>query len=214
MNADAGWLGEKLYNRTGRPGAKTLVGNWAEEGRLETDVEFRNASSGFPTAPGAESSPFLVSAVAPEARTMAHVTTEQRAEYTAENGDLMKLRGAGSGVRAQLRAQMVLDEARLMVEADTQRRADLLRPAAVSTAYRDTHGSSVEGPPVRTVVPDTVMQQRYASDVAVTLYSGDPVTGEFMATQGRTGHAEGARNPQAKNSAFSMDKYQYALSRA
>ena len=207
------WINEKRYNKSGRVGGKTLIGNWREEQRLDGDLGIASGTIVDTNRKGAESTPFLLSSVPRAQRSMVDLDTEQQAQFNQRNSDVTLLRPAKLGVRSMLRAQDILSEARQFVAADdaARRRPDATPPKSCARDMCDRTG--VEGPPLMRVDPFKTFT--YLDDRVVTLYTGDPTTGETMhALPGRTAVAPGAPNPHAKNHGFTMDKYVYALSRA
>lgn len=212
MSAGHLWINEKRYNKNGRVGGKTLIGNWHEEQRLETDVGLLPGTMIDTNRKGAESTPFLISSVPKDGRSLSGETSEHHAQFNHENSDVTLLRPSELGVRSMLRAQAILDEAKQRVKEEEERRRKVEAPTKMSAAAEAIAKTGVRGPALMTVDPFKDMS--YLSDVAVTLYTGDPTTGETMkAIPGRTAVAQGAPNSLAKNTFFSCDKYVHALSR-
>lgn len=211
MSSGQLWINEKRYNKSGRVGGKTLISNWQEEARLETDVGLLPGTTIDTNKKGAESSPFLISSIPKESRSLAGECSEQNAQYNLQNSDVTLLRPAKLGVRSMLRAQAILDEAKDRVKEEEERRRRVEKTKTQSAAAEAIEKTGVRGPLVMTV--DPTKELMYKDDVAITVYTGCPTTGDVMkAVPGRTSVAPGAPNPMAKNSFFSCDKYVYSMS--
>jgi hypothetical protein len=208
------WINEKRYNKCGRVGGKTLIGNWQEERRLELDGGLVAGTMVDTNRKGAESTQFLVSSEPRQSRSMSGVRSEHHAQFTEENSDVTLLRPPQLGVRTALRAQAILDEAKARVREEEERRRRVEAATWRSSQAGAADATRVVGPPVMTVDP-TCPRCSYLNDVAITAYTGDPTTRTVMrGIPGRTSVATGAPNPLAKTHNFSLDKYQYAISRA
>lgn len=207
------WINEKRYNKSGRVGGKTLIGNWNEEQRLEIDVGLLPGTMIDTNRKGAESTPFLISSIPKDGRSLSDECSEQHAQFNRDNSDVTLLRPAKLGVRSMLRAQAILDEAkqRVQEEAERRRRVDLGKSKSAATEAVEKTG--LRGPALMVVDPDREFS--YENDIPITVYTGDPTTGDVMrAVPGRTAVAQGAPNPLAKNTFFTCDKYVHAIARA
>jgi hypothetical protein len=211
-NPQGSWIDEKYYNRAGTGKGKTLVGNWLEEERLEGDMtqhgntqtivkqEGRYYKGGF------ESTSYLLSDREENDRAL-DGTTIQRDSFNDSNGDVNKQRKAALGVRSQIRAQMVLGEAHELLRQ--QEEAARIRDAPLTTTYRETvsktgaDGNTTKGEFHGAASSAAV---DYASDVPVTVYTGNPRSGVRMQVPGLTSTG-GTGNPLSKNTTFSHDKY-------
>jgi hypothetical protein len=211
MSSGQLWINEKRFNKSGRVGGKTLIGNWHEEQRLETDVGLLPGTTIDTNKKGAESTPFLISSIPKGTRSMAGECSEQNAQFNIDNSDVTLLRPAKLGVRSMLRAQAILDEAKLRVQEEEEKRRRVDAAKIQSAAAEATEKTGIRGPAL--MVVDPYKELAYKDDVPITLYTGCPTTGETMrAIPGRTSITPGAPNPMAKNSFFSCDKYVYSLS--
>jgi hypothetical protein len=212
MSAGQLWINEKRFNKSGRVGGKTLIGNWQEEQRLETDVGLLPGTVIDTNRKGAESTPFLISSIVKEQRSLKDTTSEHHAQFNHNNSDVTLLRPARLGVRSMLRAQAILDEAKQRVQEEEAQRRRVEEGVKRSAAREAAEKTGLQGPAIMTVDPNKEFS--YLTDIPVTVYTGDPTTGDTMrAVPGRTSVATGAPNPLAKNTFFSNDKYVYALSR-
>jgi len=206
------WINEKRFNKSGRVGGKTLIGNWHEEQRLEIDVGLLPGTHIDTNRKGAESTPFLISSLPRHNRSMTSIRSEHHAEFNEDNSDVTLLRPPKLGVRSMLRAQAILDEAKAHVKVEEQRRLRVEHNTLRST-QADAHLSTgVAGPPVKIV--DPTKELSYHRETPITVYTGDPTTKSVMpSVPGRTPAGHGAPNTLAKTHAFTMDKYVHALSR-
>jgi hypothetical protein len=211
-NPQGSWIDEKYYNRGGTGNSKVLVGNWQEEERLETDMTTMGKTQtvvrqdGKYFKGGFESSAYLLTDREDQERTM-DGTTMQRQSFNEFNGDVQKQKKAPLGVRSNIRAQMVIDEAQELVRQ--QEEAARQRDAPLSTTYREavSHipltGNTVKG----TFRGASVGAEKdYAADTPITVYTGNPRTGVRMQVQGLTSTAGGG-NALSKNTTFSHDKF-------
>ena len=209
-NPQGSWIDEKYYNRGGTGRSKTLVGNWQEEERLETDmVDAGQAQTvvkkeGKYFKGGFESTSYLLSAKEQNDRDL-DGTSMHAMSYNDSNADVKKQRKAPLGVRNSIRAQMVLEEAQEVVRQ--QEEAARLKDAPLSTTYRETVSKvGNSGNTTRSEFKGTAGRPDYAADTPITVYTGNPQSGVRMKVQGLTA-TTGTGNPLAKNTGFSYDKY-------
>jgi hypothetical protein len=231
------WIDEKQYNKhigPAKAGARrTLVGNWQEEGVLEKDMAERGhdltmlkevpAAAG-PTRfrGGYESTEFLLSSQDRTERAMdGNSTYASTYGETAMNRSLLATStGDGSGappnattsggVRSQLKAREVVEEARQMVAQQQQTLLTASRVGTGSDSFTSTYRTTINataGPQyaTRRVIEPANLDGRYVKDVPVTLYTGNPETGAAMVVPGKSGHV--GLNPLGRTNAFTFNKY-------
>jgi hypothetical protein len=214
------WIDEKQYNKSlggSAKGRKTLVGNWQEEAQLEGDMLTHGhdlsliRKDGKFFKGGYESTAYLLSSEDPAAQKFDPHTT-QRTSFNSTNGDVSHRLAPVGGIRQQLKAREVIEEARQMV---AQQAAP--KPEALTSTYRSTIS---ENTPVTASAMATLSQRSlprisdkqfspseapYAHDRPITLYTGNPATGKTMTVHGKTS-AQGA-NPLGRSNFFTFDKF-------
>lgn len=209
-NPHGNWVDERSYNKTGTAGRRTLVGNWQEDEKLERDMKEHGhdqtvvRKEGKYFKGGFESTAYLLSEVEKEDR-KAEGVTMQRQSFNDTNGDIKTQQKAPLGVRSQIRAEMVVAEAKAIVAQQEKAVAAASAPPPMSSTYRDTVNRA-DGPQ-RRVVNDAPGEKRtYVGDKPITLYTGNPQTGARMRVQGATTEG-GTGNPLAKNTNFTCDRF-------
>ena len=222
-NPGGSWVDEKNYNRTRKGGAsgKVLCGNWQEEVTLEDDMQ-RNGHDcsifrpkGRRITGGFESTAYLTSDKEPATRCADHLTTMD-ASYTAKNGDVIAAKKSNApnhklGVRSRIRAQMIVDEAKLLLSQQAEAQRSAQRPPSPESTYEATLSmrKQREGTrPRRPMDSQTTLNCEYFDETPVTLYTGNPRTGAKMIVPGKS-EASGVLYPSmhAKNTTFSNDKF-------
>lgn len=207
--AQRGWISEKHFNKSrGGNCSKVLVGNWQEEQVLEGDMmtmgcsleTTRKKEGTSRVVGGFESTAFLISSEAPDKRTTELLTT-QRASYNNEFGDVTKLRKPGLGVRSQVRAETIVEQARQEHQATIKAKEDAAIPGAVSTTYRETLGGDTR--PKRVI---DGFDASYLTSKPITLYTPNPVSGKQMTVHGVSAVAN-EHIPLGKNTNFTNPKY-------
>lgn len=213
------WIDEKAFNKSlaaktadgsAHP-CRTLVGNWQEETALEGDMLAQGKDlavlqkTGKYYKGGFESTSYLLSSVPEHDRTMTHVNSTHRTSFNDTNADVSARLAPVGGVRSQLKAKEVIEEAKRMV-AESERRSQRA-PDPLTTAYRDTitnaqHIRHLSGARRHVHQPEELT---YGADVPVTLYTGDPKSGKVMSVHGKT-FASGP-NPLGRSNAFTHDKF-------
>lgn len=210
-NPHGSWIDEKFYNRGGTRNAKTLVGNWQEEERLEGDMATAGRDQSVVRKEGKyfkggfESTAYLLSDKE-EFDRQAEATSMHRQSFTEANGDIRTTKKPPMGVRSGIRAQMVLAEAqRAVAEAEEASRP---RDAPLTTTYRETVSHvGTDGNTVKSTYRGRPQDAAdYVSDTPITLYTGNPVTGSKMVVHGVTS-AGGTGNALAKNTTFTHNKF-------
>lgn len=205
-----GWINEKNYNKArGGDCHKVLVGNWQEEQVLEGDMmgqglsldTTRKLPNSNRIAGGFESTAYLLSPEDPANRTAANLTTTQRACYNSENGDVAKLRKQALGVRSQLRAQQIVEQAKSDFSATQAEREEQAVPMATTSTYREQLGGDFM--PKRSV---TGYDASYLDDTPITLYTKNAVSGKQMTVQGGT-MPSAVNSTHSRNTQFSNPKY-------
>ena len=207
--AQRGWISEKYYNKSrGGDCSKVLVGNWQEEQVLEGDMvsmgcsldTTRKKEGTSRVVGGFESTAFLISSEAPDKRTTELLTT-QKASYNNEFGDVTKLRKPGLGVRSQVRAEAIVEQARRDHAATIKAKEDATIPEAVSSTYRETVGGDKR--PKRAIGG---FDNSYMNSKPITLYTPNPVSGKQMTVHGVT-PVSNDNIAHGKNTNFTNPKY-------
>lgn len=206
----SGWINEKNYNKSrGGNVHKVLVGNWQEEQVLEGDMlaqglsleTTRKVEGSNRVAGGFESTAYLLSPESPANRGAATFNTTQRACYNEDNGDVTKLRKQPLGVRSQLRAQQIIEQAQSDFSATQTQRELAAIPSATTSTYREQMGGDFTEK--RSV---TGFDSNYLNDTPITLYTKNPISGKQMKVQGNTEPAA-VNSVHSKNTQFTNPKY-------
>lgn len=209
-NPHGSWIDEKFYNRAGTVGSKTLIGNWQEEERLEADMNAAGRDQtivrkdGKYYKGGFESTAYLLSDKE-ESERLAQTVTMHRESFTEKNGDISTTKKPQLGVRSNIRAQMILEQAQAELKA--QEEAQRQRDAPLTSTYRETISHNSNASATKGVFAGrTEGAPSYTEDVPITLYTGNPHTGSTMTVHGKT-MADGTGNPLAKNTNFTYNKF-------
>ena len=170
------WIEEPSYNKFASTGnqRRVLVGNWHEELGV------------------------------PEVATTTTFSSTQRASYNEHNADVTSQARAPLGLRSQRRAAEITRQAiatTLESQAATLSRTTATMEDTYGSSYGDVFGRHV---PVRREVPLSAANLTYATDRAITVFSGNPVTGTKMVVQGGT-EASANGNPFARNCDFTTN---------
>ena len=172
------WIEEPSYNKFVGLGVprRVLVGNWHEE----------------------------VAPTPPEVPTHAVFNSTQRTSYNEKNADITSQARAPLGLRSQRRAAEITRQAiatTLASQCDTVERNTAKIEEVYGSSYGDVYGRHV---PVKRAAPASAAHLTYATDRAITVFSGNPVTGTRMVVQGGTEPSSNG-NPFARNCDFTTN---------
>lgn len=132
--------------------------------------------------------------------TQHNVQTTYLTDYTAENGDVRKLRRPDLGVRQQLRLQKALELA-----AEEQKRRNLEKQAQLEASFDGMAEYRLKTKEAHPKVDR--LRTEYLVDEPITLYTGNPVTGKTMVVHGKTPNDPLSKPYHGRHTYFSEAKY-------